>query len=135
MWIATSNSFLSVVENRADKSEFVVRARVRGDLEKFFGEDIKVIETEDSDYRFRVFVTKEYFTDKMCGYINSIDYSNFKDSVKSEERKTWYTQIWSIMNNVQESLYGPQDWMKRYYEQRYKKLFSPSDRAEKDKFH
>jgi hypothetical protein len=114
MWIVTNKSFLSVVENRDNKNQFVVRARVSGDLEEFFGHNIKVIETTNSDYRFRVFVDKAVFKSKMMNSINNIDYFNFKDSVKDYERKSWYTKIWSIMFQVQESLYESR-WWEKYY--------------------
>jgi hypothetical protein len=115
MWIVTNKSFLSAVQDRLDPNIFVVRARIRGDLETFFGDGIKVIETEDSDYRFRVFVNKSVFKLKMMEHINSIDYTNFKDSVETKERKTWYMQIWYVMYRVQESLYGKQRWWEQYY--------------------
>jgi hypothetical protein len=114
MWIVTNESFLSAVQDRKDPNLLVVRARVQGDLESFFGNDIKVIETDDSDYRFRTFVDRSVFKIKMMNHINSIDYKNFKDSVKNKERKTWYTQIWSVMFRVQESLYGSQNWWEKY---------------------
>jgi hypothetical protein len=116
MWIVTNKSFLSVVEEKSDKTKFVVRARIKGDIEAFFEDpSMKVIETNNSDYRFRVFVDKSFFKMKIMKEINSIDYDNFKDSVKSAERKTWYTRIWSVMFDVQESLYGAQKWWEQYY--------------------
>jgi hypothetical protein len=115
MWIVTNNSYLSIVENRNDSTQFVVRARIRGDLENFFGPDVDVIETENSDYRFRVFIDKAVVKSRMIDNINSIDYFNFKDSVKSKDRKTWYTRIWGVMYDVQEDLYGSQKWWETYY--------------------
>lgn len=108
MWIVTNKSFLSVVQDRKNPDKMVVRARVKGDLESFFGSDIKVLETDDSDYRFRTFVHRTVLKGKMLEEINSIDYSNFKNSVEDDERYGWYTQIWSVMYRVQENLYGVQ---------------------------
>jgi hypothetical protein len=132
MWIATNKSFLSVVENSKNKNQFVVRARVDGDLEEFFGYDIDVIESADSDYRFRVFVDKAIFKHKMMDNINSIDYFNFKDSVKDFERKTWYMKIWHIMFQVQESLYESGKWWERYYNA--KNFHQVHDGKDVDKF-
>jgi hypothetical protein len=116
MWIITNKSFLSIVEDRTDNTKFVVRARIKGDLEAFFGDFItEVIESDTSDYRFRVFADKAVVKKKIMDSINSIDYNNFKDSVKSEERKAWYTRIWCIMFDVQEYLYGVQKWWEQYY--------------------
>ena len=36
MWIQFNNAFLSIVENRDNKLELFVRARVKGDIEKIF---------------------------------------------------------------------------------------------------
>ena len=36
MWIQFNNAFLSIVENREKKKELLVRARVKGDIEKVF---------------------------------------------------------------------------------------------------
>jgi hypothetical protein len=59
MWIVTNNSYLSVVEDKNNKNNFVVRARIAGDLQNFFtDQEIKIYETDDSDYRFRTFVSK-----------------------------------------------------------------------------
>ena len=116
MWIVTNKSFMSVVQDKKNQNLFVVRARINGDLEEFLGPNAIVLETDDSDYRFRSFVHKDIFAKKMTEHINSIDYTNFKDSIKDLDRKTWYTKIWSIMFDVQESLYGFQNWWETYYE-------------------
>ena len=36
MWIQFNNAFLSIVENRDNKLELLVRARIKGDIEKIF---------------------------------------------------------------------------------------------------
>ena len=36
MWIFFNNAFLSIVENRDNKFELLVRARVKGDIQKIF---------------------------------------------------------------------------------------------------
>ena len=36
MWIFLNNSFLSMVENRNNKEELLVRSRIKGDIEKVF---------------------------------------------------------------------------------------------------
>lgn len=131
MWIVTNKSFLSAVQDSNDHTKFVVRARIKGDLEAFFsGISVNVIESDDSDYRFRVFVSKDVFKTHMIKNINSIDYSNFKDSVKDPERKGWYTKLWAVMFNVQEMTYGVQKWWLNYYD---KKIQKPSRGYKKGK--
>ena len=38
MWVQFNNAFLSIVENRDNKLELLVRARIKGDIEKIFPE-------------------------------------------------------------------------------------------------
>ena len=47
MWIQFNNAFLSIVENRNNKLELLVRARVKGDIEKIFP-DADVFEDDSS---------------------------------------------------------------------------------------
>ena len=49
MWIVLNKSFLSIVKNRNNDSELLVRARVKGDIEKVF-EDADIFEDENADY-------------------------------------------------------------------------------------
>ena len=52
MWIVLNKSFLSIVKNRNNNSELLVRARVKGDIEKVF-ENADVFEDMNADYRYR----------------------------------------------------------------------------------
>ncbi len=36
MWVFLNNSFLSIVENRNNKEELLVRSRIKGDIEKVY---------------------------------------------------------------------------------------------------
>ena len=68
MWIVMNDSFISAVEDRNNKMNLVVRARVREDLENAFpGLKNEIIESTDSDYRFRLFMAKQFF----CGVMNT----------------------------------------------------------------
>ena len=50
MWIVLNKSFLSIVKNRNNENQLLVRARVKGDIEKVFDE-ADVFEDENADYR------------------------------------------------------------------------------------
>lgn len=102
-----NDAFFSVVKNREDKNGVVVRARVRGDLENVFGVNHDVIETDESDYRFRMFLNQEYVADVMKERVSNIEYDNFKNSINKNdiERKRYYTKVWSVMFDWQERLY------------------------------
>lgn len=105
MWIAMNDSFVSIVADKNDEDQLVVRARVREDLEALFpvhAEDI--IETDDSDYQFRLFLDRQYVAVEIAWRIDTINYYNFKDSVKQSWRSIAYMKIWRVMWEVQESI-------------------------------
>ena len=108
MWVAMNDSFVSIVQDRLLADGLVVRARVKEDLIAFMPdiEEDKIIETEDSDYRFRVFTSKEDVAYLISDRVMDIHYDNFKNSVKETWRSTAYLKIWMIMNTVQETIYG-----------------------------
>ena len=56
MWVFLNNS-LSIVENRNNKEELLVRSRIKGDIEKVFP-DSDVFEMENSDYKYRSFIKR-----------------------------------------------------------------------------
>lgn len=112
MWIVMNDAFLSIIENEKNENQYVVRARKRQDLVNVFPEhSSNVIETLDSDYRYRLFLERTYVSDVIFNRINSIDYPNFKNSVKETWRKIAYTKIWRIMHNEQDG----DKWQNGYY--------------------
>ena len=71
---------MSIVENRHNKNELLVRSRVKGDIEKIFP-DAEVIENNDADYLFRAFLPRGQVSEAIKKEVDMIDYDNFKDSV------------------------------------------------------
>ena len=63
MWIQFNNVFLSIVENREKTKELLVRARVKGDIEKVFPE-ADVFEHNNADYKYRAFISKAVVAEK-----------------------------------------------------------------------
>lgn len=115
MWIVKNDAFLSVVKDRHNENQYAVRARVREDLVNAFPDFVDfIIESDDSDYRFRIFVTKDELKDMLSDSVDSIDYDNFKSSVLEKWRYNAYTAIWGIMYRVQEDRYGANPWWKTY---------------------
>ena len=100
MWIQFNNAFLSIVENRDNKSELLVRARVRGDIEKIFP-DADVFEDENADYKYRAFISKAKVAAKMMFKMTDINYDNFKNSVKEFERRNTYSKVWMELKKLQ----------------------------------
>ena len=64
MWIQFNNAFLSIVENRENTTELLVRARVKGDIEKVFPE-ADVFEDNNADYKYRAFISKAIVAEKI----------------------------------------------------------------------
>ena len=112
MWVFLNDSFFSIVQHREKNNVVVVRARIKGDLENVFGHEHGVFDTKESDYKFRMFLNKEYVSKVLQEKVMAIDYGNFKDSIKKNDtdRKSAYMYVWSVMNGWQEKLYGKQWW-------------------------
>ena len=100
MWIQFNNAFLSIVENREKTIELLVRARVKGDIEKVFPE-ADVFEDNNADYKYRAFISKAMVAEKIMLKVTEINYDNFKNSVKEIERKKVYTNIWVELRKFQ----------------------------------
>ncbi|HET7708953.1 MAG TPA: hypothetical protein VFK50_05385 [Sphingomicrobium sp.] len=104
MWVYLNDAFVSAVEHKDDHQLLVVRARVEGDLERFFrGMNINVQRHEDRDYLFRTIVTKQTFARQLSAFAEAIDYPNFKGSIASSDhdRHDAYLRVWSVMANLQ----------------------------------
>jgi hypothetical protein len=94
MWLCMNDAFVSVVASDKDPDILLVRARAFEHLRHIFGETQKIHITPDNDYRYRVFVTRQFFADLMAKRIAGIDYHNFKDSVKEEKLHNLYSDFW-----------------------------------------
>ena len=100
MWIQFNNAFLSIVENRNNKLELLVRARIKGDIEKIFPE-ADVFEDDGADYKYRAFISKAKVAARMMLKMTEINYDNFKNSVKEIERKNAYSNVWVELRKLQ----------------------------------
>ena len=100
MWIQFNNAFLSIVENRYNKLELLVRARVKGDIEKIFPE-ADVFEDDNADYKYRALISKAKVAARMMLKMTEINYDNFKNSVKETKRKNAYSNVWVELRKLQ----------------------------------
>ncbi len=102
MWLFLKNSFLSVVEDRNDKNNLLVRSRIKGDIEKIFS-DAEILQIPNSDYKFRSFIPRYKVIEKIKEELENINYPNFKNEVGKHdlERASNYSKIWQIMYNFQ----------------------------------
>lgn len=122
MWVFMNDAMFSAVEDRDDSSRVVVRARIKGDLETAFDVDPRVVtESDESDYRFRIFVTKEKLKEVIEIYVDDhLNYDNFKNSIdpKDKARKNAYMKVWQAMYDWQCKLYGYTQWWLDYRNRR-----------------
>ena len=98
MWIQFNNAFLSIVENRDNKLELLVRARVKGDIEKIFLMLMflkMIVQIINLGHLFQKPVAA-----KMMFKMTDINYDNFKNSVKEIERKNAYN-VWIELRKLQ----------------------------------
>ena len=97
-----NNSFLSIVENRNNKNELLVRARIKGDIENIFN-DVKTFEDEKADYKYRAFIQRDLVEKVIASQVASINYANFKGSISPDDeiRHSAYMRVWSEMYKVQ----------------------------------
>lgn len=120
MWICVNDGFLSAVQDRYNKDYLIVRARRKNHLEDNFPERTKEIFTKkDSDYPWRLSLSKKEFAVFVAYKALSIDYDNFKKSVKEKELHNFYMDIWwegLFMQDVETEL---SEYYKKAYCQRY----------------
>ena len=113
MWIASKLGFFSVVAHKSEPETTQIRARVRQDLVNLLahhgrskkGQATPIIETLDSDYRFRIIVPKKTATKMVEEMARDIDYPNFKTAIAGlpdqREKLHAYHEIWHSMARLQ----------------------------------
>jgi len=115
MWVYTKDGFFSAVEDRNNPEQVMVRARVRGDLERMLdgmmhGRDVKITYS-GSDYLNRCFIGKHVWAAYLAQTGNEIDYFSAKDAMIPEDgngrkRKAAYFRAWSAMKDMQDEIEG-----------------------------
>lgn len=100
MWLFLPESFLSIVQNKADTSKLVVRARREGDIESIFPR-AKVYTLPGRDYQFRADLDRTEVADAMHREVMTMTQTNFKDSVDDNDYHNACSQVWSVMSKLQ----------------------------------
>ena len=103
MWIALNNSFLSIVQNRNNSSELLVRARVKGDIERVFPQ-AETFEDLSADYRYRALIKRDLVEKALASQVSEINYDNFKNSISKDEyqRHDAYLKVWDNLRTLQD---------------------------------
>ncbi|MEZ5275528.1 MAG: hypothetical protein R3F07_04005 [Opitutaceae bacterium] len=97
MWIQFNDCFFSIVEDSYKKTNLLVRARRRGHLELIVGPDVHIEHTPNRDYLYRCSLPKEKVAMILHDRIATIDYPNFKDSVRSRPLEEPYWNVYSAL--------------------------------------
>ncbi len=103
MWLMTKHGFYSIVEKKP--GEFHTRARVRQDLENLVARvplpGAEILTTKTADYAFRLVTGKGDVLKVMQFLGDSLDYSNFKDTVArtpdQQNKHAAYASVWHTM--------------------------------------
>jgi hypothetical protein len=104
MWVFTQDGFISAVDNNHVPGKLSVRARDKVSLT--FLADItnqEITQSENSDYPYRVYVTREEFSDFLATHVDALDYSNFKNRVavsRGSKFAAACSKVWSAMLSV-----------------------------------
>jgi len=100
MWVYLNNAFLSIVAHRAKPDILLVRARLKGDIERVFPK-AEVTESARSDYRFRAEVKRKEAGKVLGEVATGLKYDNFKHSVEEPDRHDAYVKAWQAMATLQ----------------------------------
>lgn len=104
MWIFTQDGFISAVDNGHVKDKLAVRARDKASLEllaALTGQEIN--HSHNTDYPYRVYVSREDFSNFLLSHVDSLDYRNFKNRVyetRGPEFAHACGKVWSAMLDV-----------------------------------
>lgn len=116
MWVITPElGFVSVVAHRDDPGKLIVRARAREDLVALVARigagQPEIVEhgPGESDYPFRIFVTRAQWGSVLLDLAASIDYDNMKNRVlqgpDGSKRFGIYTRVWTVLRSLMPSEY------------------------------
>ena len=98
MWLFTNKGFISVVANRdnPETGDLLVRSRDRDHLEELFP-DAEVFFKTPSDYKWRAWVSRKDFAALALKTIETLNYTNFKNSIKDDKYHDACLYVWEVM--------------------------------------
>jgi hypothetical protein len=116
MWIAMSNTFLSIVQpleykkpiEHSGRDVLLVRSRREGDIEAVFPK-AEVIANAGTDYKYRAYIDRSVVATTITQELLGIHYDNFKNSVTDRPLQDAYFNVWNSMHELQQPRYRQQD--------------------------
>jgi hypothetical protein len=108
MWIFTPTAMLSVVAHRSEPGMLMIRARLKGDIQRVFP-GARVVCTPKADYRFRTTVPRAAVAAVLANLAGAIDYPNVKDAIPKtgrvhDVRHRAMNRVWAAMHDAQTTL-------------------------------
>jgi hypothetical protein len=101
MWVFLTDAFLSIVEDSGDRDRLLVRARIKGDIERTFPDaDVRHTPVR-ADYAYRAFIPRTEVAAKLADEASRVDYGNFKNAVGEDARHDAYLEVWRAMSAYQ----------------------------------
>lgn len=111
MWLFTTHGFFSIVQHKDNPDYLLVRARVKGDIERYFpGADVQ--RTDDADYLYRATIPRSQVMDVVMDVVRNIDYTSFKGALKDKSRYAYHMDASAAMRDMQA------DYMLSEYEEK-----------------
>lgn len=102
MWICFNDGFISTVQNRDNPDMLVARARRKEHLANVFPDRVdEIFSLQNSDYRYRLNISKADYAKVVTDRIMAIDYDNFKNSVEDHDLHDMYLGVWHLGYNMQ----------------------------------
>jgi hypothetical protein len=109
MWLFTPEGFISVVADKSDPTgpRLLARARSLHHLEKVLGDYIDApFKVQASDYAWRAWIRRKDLGSIMEQVVNSIDYTNFKNSIEENAYHDACLGVWQSMFRYQLEVEG-----------------------------
>jgi hypothetical protein len=101
MWVCISDAFLSIVHKDCAPDELLVRARRQGDIKKLIPCATET-KTVGNDYLYRAVVKRAVVAEALTKLaMSTIDYDNFKNTVRDNKLHSAFNRIWHVMADMQ----------------------------------
>jgi hypothetical protein len=81
MWIMTTKGYFSITVSPVEPDKVQVRSRRKSDLVSLLPSS-NVLTTTESDYPFRVILTRDQLRELMANLADELSYQNFKNEVR-----------------------------------------------------
>lgn len=100
MWLFTTHGFFSIVEHKDDPNCLLVRARVKGDIERYWPH-ADVQRTDDADYLYRAKLPREDVESAILRIVQDIKYTSYKGALEDRSRYPYHVKVSASMADMQ----------------------------------